>query len=66
MVLSPEQLAEREQKPTGRGRSGRRRSPERAANIEGFKATLQEARAGYGGDVLLSEGEDKLVRERGR
>ena len=46
-VLPPEQLAEREQKPTGRGRSGRRRSPERPASIEGFKATLQEARPSY-------------------
>jgi len=64
-VLPPEQLAEREQKPVGRGRSGRR-SPEREPSIEGFKATLQEARPGYGGDVLLSEGEDKLVREWGR
>src|SRR4051812_17175148 len=63
-ILTPEQLAERERKPEGRPRSGRRRSPERTAIIESYKAALQEAQPGYGGDMLLAEGEEKrLVRQ---
>lgn len=56
-ILTPEQLAEREQKP--RGRSGRRRSEERTRIIEAFKAQLQNVEPGYGADVLLEEGEEK-------
>ncbi len=62
-LLTPEELANREQKPATR-RSGRRRSAERTRIIEGFKTTLQNAEPGYGADVLLDEGEDKrLVRQ---
>src|SRR3712207_5393791 len=63
ILLSPEQIREREQKPA-RGRAGRRRSVERTRVIEGFKSALQSAEPGYGADVLLSEDEDKrLVRQ---
>ena len=61
VLLTPEQLAERAHKPNGRGRIGRRRSPERTRIIEAYKAVLQQAQPGYGGDVLLPEGEDKRV-----
>jgi hypothetical protein len=40
---------------------GRRRSPERTRIIEEYKAALQQAHPGYGGDVLLAEGEDKRM-----
>ncbi|WP_026369752.1 hypothetical protein [Kallotenue papyrolyticum] len=56
-IYTPEELAEREKKP--RGRSGRRRSEERVRAIEFFKAQLQGAQPGYGGEVLLEEGEEK-------
>ena len=59
ILLTPEQVAEREQKPKGQGRVGRRRSPERTQIIEEYKAALQHAQPGYGGDVLLAEEEDK-------
>ena len=63
-ILSPDELAEREQKPKGRSRSGRRRSEERIRIIEEFKAQMRDAEPGYGGDVLLAEGEDKrMVRQ---
>ena len=61
VLLTPEQVAEREQKPKGQGRSGRRRSPERTRIIEEYKSALQQAEPGYGGDVLLPEGEEKRV-----
>ncbi len=62
-LLTPEELADREQKPATR-RSGRRRSTERTRIIEGFKTALQNAEPGYGADVLLDEGEEKrLVRQ---
>ncbi len=64
IILTPEQLAERAQKPRGQGRVGRRRSPERTRIIEEYKAVLQQAQPGYGGDVLLAAGDDKrLVRQ---
>ena len=63
-ILSPDELAQREQKPKGRNRSGRRRSEERTRVIEEFKAKMRDAQPGYGGDVLLTEGEDKrMVRQ---
>ena len=63
-LLSPEQLAEREQKPKGRNRSGRRRSEERTRIIEEYKVAMREAKPGYGADVALSPGEDKrMVRQ---
>jgi hypothetical protein len=58
-ILTPEQLQEREQKPTGR--AGRRRSEERTNIIEAYKAALQNAQPGFGGDVDLAEGEQKRV-----
>ena len=62
-ILTPEEIDAREQKPP-RGRTGRRRSPQRIRMIEGFKAELANATPGYGGDVLLGEDEDKrLVRQ---
>jgi hypothetical protein len=60
-LLTPEQVAEREQKRDGRGRSGRRRSPARTRIIEGYKAVMQDVAPGYGADVLLAEDEDKRV-----
>ena len=63
-ILTPEEIAAREQKPRTRGRIGRRRSEARTRIIESFKAELQDATPGYGVDVTLSEGEDKrLVRQ---
>ena len=56
-ILTPEELANREQKPRQRG--GRKRSPERTRMIEDFKGVLVQAEPGYGADVLLSEDEDK-------
>src|ERR671933_2356319 len=62
-LLTSEQLAER-QKPKGKGRTGRRRSPERTRIIEEYKAAMQNAQPGYGADVFLGEGEVKrLVRQ---
>ena len=58
IILTPEQVAEREQ-PKGQGRLGRQRSPERTRIIAEYKAALQPAQPGYGGDVRLPEGEDK-------
>lgn len=60
-LLTPEQLAEREQKPKGKNRSGRRRSEERTRIIEEYKAILRDAEPGYGGDVTLTEAEDKRI-----
>jgi hypothetical protein len=56
-ILSPEALHEREHKP--KGRSGRQRSEARTHIIEEYKAILQTAPPGYGGDVTLAEGEEK-------
>ena len=60
-LLTPEQLIEREQKPKGKGRSGRRRSPERTRVIEEYKRAMQDVQPGYGADVFLAEGEEKRV-----
>ena len=63
-ILSPDELAEREQKPKGKNRSGRRRSEDRTRVIEEYKAIMRNAAPGFGGDVLLAPGEDKrLVRQ---
>ncbi len=63
-ILTPAELAEREQKPKGRNRSGRRRSEERTRIIEEYKQAMQDAEPGFGGDVTLSGGEDKrMVRQ---
>jgi hypothetical protein len=43
----------------GGGRSGRQRSEARTRIIEEYQAILQAAPPGYGGDVLLTEGEEK-------
>ena len=62
-LLTPEELAEREKKPDGKKRSGRRRSEERERIINVFKETLKDAEPGFGADVLLADGEEKrLVR----
>ena len=60
-LLTPERIAERQQKPSGRGRSGRRRRPERTRIIEEYKAAMQDAQPGYGANVFLAEGEVKRV-----
>jgi hypothetical protein len=61
VILTPDELVAREQKPKGTKRSGRRRSEERTRIIEAYKEKLQDAEPGYGGDVILEEGEDKRV-----
>ncbi len=59
-ILTPEELAHRDQKSRSKGVGrGRRRSLKRSRIIEGFKEVLQQAKSGYGADVLLSEDEDK-------
>jgi hypothetical protein len=58
-ILTPEELQQREQKPAGR--TGRRRSEERTRFIEAYKAALQNVQSGFGGDVVLAEGEQKRV-----
>ena len=60
-LLTPEQIADREQQPTGHGRSGRRRSPARTRIIEAYKAVMAEGQPGYGADVHLAADEDKRV-----
>ena len=60
-LLTPEQLIERQQKPKGQGRSGRRRSAERTRIIEEYKAALQGVQPGYGADVFLADGEEKRI-----
>ena len=60
-LLTPEQLVERQQKPKGQGRSGRRRSAERTRIIEEYKAALQGVQPGYGADVVLADGEEKRI-----
>lgn len=63
-ILTPDELAQREQKPKGRSRSGRRRSEERTRIIEEYKGIMRDAAPGYGGDVVLGPGEDKrMVRQ---
>ena len=61
-LLSRDDLDARDNKP--KGRSGRKRSPERTAAIDAFKAILREAEVGGAGEVSLEDGEDKrLVRQ---
>ena len=60
-ILTPEELAKREEKPKVPGRSGRRRSEERTRIIERYKAAMRDAEPGYGGDVTLDEGEEKRI-----
>ena len=59
-ILTPEEIAAREQKSRSKGVGrGRRRSVERTRIIEGFKEVLQQAEPGSGADVLLEEDEHK-------
>ncbi len=59
-ILTPEEVASRDQKSRSKGVGrGRRRSAERTRIIDGFKEVLQQAEPGYGADVLLSEDEHK-------
>ena len=59
-ILTPEELAHRDQKSRSKGVGrGRRRSAERTRIIDGFKEVLQQAEPGYGADVLLGEDEHK-------
>ena len=61
-IVTPQELQEREHKP--KGRIGRQRSPERTRIIEAYKVVLQDVQPGYGGDVILEEGEEKrMVRQ---
>ncbi len=57
-LLTPTELAAREprQRP---GQPGRPRSPEQTHIIEAYKATLEQAHPGFGGEVLLAAGESK-------
>ncbi len=61
-LFSAEELADQERKRRGKG--GRRRSEERQRIIDQYKVTLLPAQVGWGGDVVLSEDDDKrLVRQ---
>jgi hypothetical protein len=61
-LLTPAELAARKQQGQGT-RWGGRRSPERTRLLEEFKAVLQQAEPGYGGEVVLAAGDNKrLVR----
>ena len=64
-IVSPEELAERQQKPSsGGGRPGRRRSDERTRIIEEYKVMLRDVHLGFGVDVVLTPEEAKpIVRE---
>ncbi len=61
VILTPEVLQLRDQKSSGTGRSGRRRSPERLRLIEEYKGILSGTEPGYGADVALEENEDKRI-----
>jgi hypothetical protein len=61
VILTPEDLQVRDQKSSGTGRSGRRRSPERLRLIEEFKGILADVVPGYGADVALDPNEDKRI-----
>ena len=58
-LLTPTELARREQPQQRPGKPGRRRSPEQTHIIEAYTATLQQAHPGFGGEVVLAEGESK-------
>lgn len=60
-VLTPDVIQQRDQKSSGTGRSGRRRSPERLRLIEEYRNILADTEPGYGADVALEEGEDKRI-----
>ena len=53
-LLTPAELAAREYHRQQPGRPGRRRSPERTRIIAAYKATLQQAHPGFGGEVVLA------------
>ncbi|MDQ5853508.1 MAG: hypothetical protein M3380_15835 [Chloroflexota bacterium] len=57
-LLTPAELAahEHRQRP---GKPGRRRSPEQTRIIAAYKATLQQAHPGFGGEVVLAAEESK-------
>ena len=59
-LLTPEDIKAREEKPK-KARMGRQRSPERVRMLEQYRQVLQSAAPGYGGDVVLAEGEQKRV-----
>ena len=63
-LLTPPELAAREQPRQHAGKPGRRRSPEQTEIIEAYKATLQQAHPGYGGEVRLAADENKRVVRR--
>ncbi len=58
-LLTPADLAAREQRRQRPGKPGRPRSPEQTHIIEAYKATLQQAHPGFGGEVVLAAGESK-------
>jgi hypothetical protein len=60
-ILTPDVIQQRDQKSSGTGRSGRRRSPERLRLIEEYRQILSETAPGYGADVALEEGDDKRI-----
>lgn len=60
-ILTPQELAARDQKPKRQGRSGRQRSPERTRIIEEYKAALRQTRPGFAADVSLADTEDKRI-----
>ena len=59
-LLTPEEAKARDEKPK-KPRQGRQRSPERLRMLEEYRQALQGAAPGYGGDVILAEGEQKRV-----
>ncbi len=60
-ILTPEEVAQRDQQPTREGRTGRKCSPARTRIIETYKAAMREAEPGYGADVTLAPDEDKRL-----
>ena len=61
-LFSPAELEEQARKRRSKG--GRRRSEERQRIIDQYKVILLPAQVGWGGDVVLTGGDDKrLVRQ---
>ncbi len=58
-ILTPEEVAQRDQKPERQRRTGRKRSAERTRIIEAYKVAMREAEPGYGADVTLAPDEAK-------
>ncbi len=58
-ILTPEEVAQRDQKPNREGRTGRKRNPKRIRIIEAYKAAIRDAAPGYGADVTLAPDDDK-------